>query len=119
MPALGTILSTDAVSQIKSGTFTGDGGVAQGITGIGFLPIYVWIEKRETVLGTNSFIFETSADIVDDNAAGGAILTTSTNQSVFRRGIASLDADGFTVDDNASDDHPNKNTIVYNYVAIG
>ncbi|GAH37723.1 unnamed protein product, partial [marine sediment metagenome] len=33
--------------------------------------------------------------------------------------IISLDADGFTVDDDGSDQDPNANLVVYCYVAIG
>jgi len=37
----------------------------------------------------------------------------------FANRINSLDSDGFTVDDAGADGHPNKDTVVYSYLALG
>ncbi len=103
---------------IKSGTYTGDGTNSQGITGVGFQPKYVLITPRKTGDGNSiELMVYTTTDIVDDNAAGGAV--DIKNGQFETNMIISLDADGFTVDANGSDQHPNKNTITYNYLAIG
>lgn len=108
-----------AFAEITTGTYTGDGSTSQSITGIGFQPVFVYIVPRETSDGTNVPPIFTTDQIVDDNANGGAIqLGQSAHQFVINR-IISLDSDGFTVDDAGADEHPNKNTQVYNYMVIG
>lgn len=101
----------------KTGTYTGDGTTSQGITGVLFAPKYVRIWNRETVDGTAIEAFETSADMVDDIAAGAAYDVK--NAVIKDNAIISLDADGFTVDDDGLDSHPNKSGQVYNYIAHG
>ena len=106
--------------QMKTGTYTGDGATSQAITGVGFQPQYVKIVPRETVNNTNVGIFETWTEVMDDNAAGGAIKHTGSGGHDFSTNtIISLDSDGFTVDDNGSDQNPNENSQVYNYVCFG
>lgn len=121
--------ATDAVwaaaaaggASIATGTYTGDGTTSQGITGVGFTPVLVWIQERETNDGAPEFTIWTTTVIVDDNPGGGA-LRDNANPSgwLFEDNtIISLDADGFTVDDDSVDTHPNQNTTVYNFMAIG
>jgi len=107
-----------AVAHIATGTYTGDGTTSQAITGLGFQPKFVWIVQRQTLDGTAINISPFTTDvIVDDNAAGGAIDVK--NSQFETNQIISLDADGFTVDDDSTDADPNTNTQVYNYLAIG
>ena len=63
----------------------------------------------------------TSDVIVDDEAAGMAINIDLGNGVTETRtnAIIALGSDGFTVDDAGSDGHPNKNSQVYNYWALG
>ncbi len=106
---------------VKTGAYTGDGETSQGITGIGFPPKYVRIwDRAGTTDGTSVVWHETANNSVTINAAGfsvksdsNGVMTWETNQ------IISLDADGFTVDDNGADEDPNKNTRIYQYLAIG
>ena len=106
--------------QFASGTYTGDGSTSQAITGVGFAPKYVKIVNRETVNASTVGVFETWAEVMDDNAAGGAIKHTGSGGHDFStNAIISLDSDGFTVDDGGSDANPNKNGDVYNYFCIG
>jgi len=122
-PTVGAHLATktyiDAFSKIKTGTYTGDGETSQGITGIGFQPKYVEIAPRETSTGTAVRTYWTTDTIVDDIAAGAAVRQDENTSAIEDDRIISLDADGFTVDDNSADIDPNKNTKVYNYVALG
>lgn len=63
--------------------------------------------------------FSTTDQIVDDNASGGAIFDNNASHKFETNRIISLDADGFTVDDNGADQDPNANGVTYNYIAIG
>ena len=104
-----------------TGSYTGDGATSQAITGIGFQPKYLRIWERLTSAGAGA-LFETTDTIVDDNAAGGAIEVVTAWGNGVRfviNAIISLDSDGFSVDDAGSDSHPNKNSTVYNYLAMG
>lgn len=95
------------------GTYTGDGGTAQAITGIGFLPKALWISRvatSQTVVEVRRMIF-TTAQILDNNAAGGLFSFgdgTAGQASFETGGVVSLDSDGFTVDDNGANEDPNE-----------
>ena len=105
----------------KTGTYSGDGTLSQAITGVGFKPKYVKIWQRETVDDAVDDIWETTPDIIDDNAAGGAWEYSGDGTKVaFRTNrIIALGTDGFTVDDNGANTDPNSSGVVYNYMAIG
>ena len=105
-------------AKIKSGTYTGDNTESQAITGVGFKPKYVRIWEQ-SLIQAQILVFETTADIVDDNAAGAAVFINSANAKILFNKIISLDADGFTVDDNGINDAPNVDGQIYNYLAIG
>ena len=111
-----------ALARIKTGTYTGDGTEGQAITGVGFKPKYVRIWKQ-SLTQAQITIFETTTDIVDDSAAGAAVfiaaLSGNPNVKLLFNKIISLDADGFTVDDNGINDDPNIDGQIYNYLAIG
>lgn len=106
-------LATDPrIARIKTGTYTGDGTLLHPITGIGFRPKYVFIipycesddpaelnMKIDWMFGTLSF--------------------NISDASYYFNRIISLDADGFTVDDNGADEDPNADGQVYGYVAWG
>jgi len=108
------------VGRAKAGFYTGDGTESQAITGIGFLPVIVWIFERQTIDGSATSSFVTTAQIIDDNIDGGAI---DMKLGKFQTNtIISLDADGFTVDDAAgpsSGSPPNTAGAIYNYYCIG
>ncbi len=64
-------------------------------------------------------VFETTTDIVADNAAGGAIIITAPNIVDFvTNAVITLGATGFTVDDDGVDDDPNASGVVYNFWAV-
>ena len=106
----------DVLARMKIGTYTGNGATSLAITGVGFSPKYVRIWERATSDGTGVYVGETNTAIIEDNAAGGTVVAGTT----FRDNeIISLDTDGFTVDDDGADAHPNKNSSVYSYMALG
>ena len=105
------------IFESDTGTYTGDGELSQGITGIGFAPKYVKVWWRQTS-ATATYSYETTDTMVDDNASGMAFSDRGVpagGMATYINAIISLDADGFTVDDAGGDEHPNKNTEVYNY----
>lgn len=115
-------MTSSKFSRLKTGTYTGDGEASQGITGVGFQPKYVKIWRRHTAGGEATDAYESTDTIVDDHANGMAIVHrngASPPHSSLTDAIISLDADGFTVDDQGIDAHPNKSAAVYNYMATG
>ncbi len=103
--------------RIKTGTYTGDGTESQAITGIGFSPKYVKIFRRPTSEILME-LYEKLDQSWGDFAAEHGVTATAEHKAFDNR-INSLDADGFTVDDDASDQNPNADTFTYNYLALG
>lgn len=104
-------------AKIKTGNYTGDGTTGQAITGVGFRPKSVFITKHPTTEVATEVHWKLDPTWADysvqlSTAAGQEVVITDSK-------INSLDADGFTVDDNEADTDPNKNTIVYDYLALG
>jgi hypothetical protein len=114
----------NTAAQIFTGQYTGDGSTSLGITGVGFQPVLLHISRRLTAEATQGAegTWLTHSAIIDDDASGSSLVSQGPGSTIvhtlFNR-IASLDADGFTVDDDSIDAHPNKSSEVYNYVAIG
>ena len=111
-----------SVARNKTGTYTGDGATSLAITGVGFQPVFLAIASRATSDESAAWVGFTTDQIMDDNNSGGSISLEAVwnNAGQFRTNeIISLDTDGFTVDDDGADAHPNKNSQVYNYLAIG
>ena len=110
-------------ARIATGSYTGDGTTSLAVTGVGFVPSYLTITRRRVTDGStyqSKEIMFTSDVIIDDNSSGGAVDLNSVTGNRFRsNAIISLDANGFTVDDNGDDSDPNANTIVYNFMATG
>jgi len=109
-------LGGDAISKIKTGTYTGDGTLSQAITGIGFLPKVLIIEEYSATDGgnINGMSIKTT-----DNPATFMNWHGNSGDKAYDDSIISLDADGFTVDDQNTDRHPNKNAATYMYTALG
>lgn len=111
------ILRLSNVCFMRTGSYTGDGSTGQAITGLGFAPKYVkvWTHPASE---TDMYVFEKVDQTWGDYAVLHGVTATHEHQSVDNR-INSLDADGFTVDDDGSDTHPNKNEQVYDYLVLG
>ena len=111
-------------AQIATGSYTGDGATSQAITGVGFRPTFLIVSARITAdqfvsagAGVKSWYFTTDV-IMDDNAAGMALGAQGSWQWEINHVIA-LGSDGFTVDDDGTNEHPNTSSTTYNFVAIG
>lgn len=104
---------------IVTGEYTGDGSTGFAVTGLGFQPKWVQIQEREITDSTNVNIYTTSDTVIDDNVAGMAIFNDKLNVESKTNKIVSLDVDGFTVSDNAANEHPNKTGNKYNFIALG
>ena len=114
------------MSRIHTAEYTGNGATSQGISGVGFSPKFVLINAKKTSAdGTpEDYSLVYSTDIVVDDVSGGAAWSAQQNGSaidwaLIGSQIISMDSDRFTVDDGGTDKHPNKNSQVYNYLAIG
>lgn len=105
-------LLSEQICRIKTGTYTGNGSTDQDITGVGFDPLFVaiWVDD-----GGNAGCWirgNWSADeSYKEKPAGGHEANTDE--------IISLDTDGFSVDDAGADSHPNTDTEIYYYIALG
>jgi len=105
---------------IKSGTYTGDTGTTQAITGVGFTPIFLTVMEYASD-GGDCNVVTTSTTMVDNDAAGMAhFLNNDATQSKTNSDmIRSLDADGFTVGDQGAVQGINNDGQTYEYVAFG
>ena len=107
------------VTYIVTGTYTGDGSTGQAVTGLGYTPKYLKIWNSVTTASAVGLLYETTDSMVDNNASGIAHFHLNAGgHDMTSKTIVSLDSDGFTVSDAASDDHPNKNGQEYEYMAI-
>ena len=112
----------NAIARYKTGSYTGDGSTSLAVTGVGFKPRYVKIWERVTTNSIAASYNETTPEIIDDIAGGTSIgidQNVSQQLRAYSNTIISLDADGFTVDDDGVDSHPNTSGQVYNYLAMG
>jgi len=114
-------LSTNVglICLIKTGTYTGDGTTSQDITGLGFTPKYVRIWRSRTGASQNTNPFETTDGLVDNHVDGLAVDLSAANMKTATNAIAAIISDGFRVDDDDGNSHPNQSGVVYEYLAIG
>jgi hypothetical protein len=118
--------------RIFTGSYTGDGSTSQAITcpgaGSSATIRYLRIWQRQPSSGYSLHIWEATREINDDIAAGMGVQPSYQTSGQDNTGmsfalsdtIIALGTDGtFTVDDGGSDRHPNKNSEVYNYYALG
>jgi hypothetical protein len=109
--------AVSAGATIATGTYTGDGGTSHAITGVGFSPKYLMIVPQKTASGGVGSYWTT--DVINDDHATGVTINLYSAQYAYLSYILSIDSDGFTVTDNGVDVEPNRNSEVYNYLAIG
>lgn len=115
MTSLGTTLGALAASsEITSsgtvtGTYTGDGGSSQAISGIGFQPKVVIVYENSSSAVLTGVFMKTSSDPT-------TWCVRISNGDIQDDRIRSLDSDGFTVGGTAANE-ANENTVVYTYKA--
>lgn len=110
-------LVAQGFARIKTGSYQGDGTEDQAIEGVGFEPKVVWSAPDKGSEGQNADIHWTIAGYVDLTGHDSAIWSGEVGTRLGR--FISLDADGFTVSDDASDADPNKDGETYYYLAMG
>ena len=86
--------------------YTGNGADDHAITGVNFQPDFVWIKTRSEANNHNLY------DVI---RGVNKPLKSNSTASEFTRTDAfkSFDSDGFTLDDDATSDEVNKNTVTY------
>ena len=103
---------------IDTGTYTGDTGTTQTITGVGFTPKSLVIYNSYTAASTSGSMWKTTDSMVDNTSSGMCYkLNEAGNPSFQVDMIRSFTADGFVVGDVAG--APNVNGVTYEYIAIG
>ena len=104
--------------RIKTGTYTGDGTLDQYITGIGFRPKFVWMVMHCAGPDWTAVWANWRFDVF--NAGGdGTISEETTAHHFVLNAIPSFDADGFHVNDNGTDRHPNQLNQIYYFMCLG
>lgn len=99
--------------RFATGTYTGDGTLSQAITRIGFTPRLVHVIPQFSADTLN----RPSCLKIDQHTADMCLADLF--RSHYDNMLNSLDSDGFTVDDNATDADPNTLGQVYIYWALG
>jgi len=112
----GVTIGSDAITKIKTGTYTGDGTTAKAITGVGFQPKVVWISDLNLVDDQN--IMGVMWKVLGQHTTTFADMHNNAGDKSYDRKIT-IDADGFTVDDDDADQDPNTNAEVYYYICLG
>jgi len=95
--------------------YTGNATGSTGITGVGFKPDWLWIKNRAT---TNSHALFDSAR----GSGSNGFLRHATNLTTEEQdptNVASLDADGFTLGDNAGTNGNGNALVAWNWKANG
>lgn len=105
--------------RIATGQYTGDGTVAQPIIGIGFRPTYVqiWVRAAQNDLVARA-IYQKTDDFIGDVSQEHTTVAGVEHRLRDNR-LISLDADGFTVDDDGANAPPNTLAQDYAYLALG
>lgn len=111
----------ERISNIETGTYSGDGSLDQTITltDTNLIIDYVRIWVRAVNQGDNIATVESTAEIMDDNVAGGAIYLNENVNDFWINAIIALGTGEFHVDDSGTNSHPNADTSDYNYMVIG
>jgi len=112
----GVTIGGDPITKIATGTYTGDGTTAKAITGVGFQPKVVWISNILLVDDQN--IMGVMWKVLGQHTTTFADMHNNAGDKSYDRKIT-IDADGFTVDDDDADQDPNTNAEVYYYICLG
>jgi len=110
-------LSQIGIPRMVVGNYTGDGSTSLVVSlgaNITWTPKLVIIMVDGTAGVGNPIFFKTSL-----HAATLAQNSVDSDTDIVDNAVIALAAGSFTVDDAGTDSHPNKNTIVYQYIAFG
>ena len=118
MPRMGEFTKERAIaelfSRIKTGSYTGDGSTSQAISEIGFRPKHLIISTIPDVDAASQHLYHKTDQMANN---WSVVVATALYEKDDR--VVSLDSDGFTVDDDGGNQHPNKLGQVYVYTAWG
>ena len=106
----------DTYVLFKLGAYTGDGTRDQAITGVGFRPKYLEVYCDPTTADDD--VVNVKLDLGWGRFTSMHMDWGADHENNASR-IISVDNDGFSVDDYGSDFPPNKDGVVYHYVAMG
>lgn len=110
------------IPTIVTGTYTGNGGTTQAITGLGFKPRMVQVYRQNSSGGVVGGVFQKT----DRDGSTNAITIIARNTGIdttyavySNDAIRSLDSDGFTVGDTTdnSTNHTNLSATTYTFIA--
>lgn len=105
-----------ASTRMRTGTYSGDGGISLAITALGGRPQVLAIIQA-TGDGVASVFAITTAPLMALDAQGLAIAFSTGAVTNLDNRILSLDADGFTISDDGTDAFPNATGVAYAYIA--
>ena len=99
----------------RIGQYTGDGSTSQYISGLGMEASFLQISHLPTAVDSyivySQFILWKFNGSSNYSFYGSSLATYGISQNQ----IIDITTDGFTVDDNGADSHPNKNGETYSY----
>ncbi len=118
---------THTSAQIVTGTYTGDGTLSQVVTATGVDLsthgiVFIFRRKTSPSIAADREAILSASNIVDDDAVNGmAVNLDNGSGAVFWNTVAivAMANASFTVNDAGTDNHPNQDTVVYNFIAIG
>jgi len=118
---LNTLLSeVEGSAYIETGAYTGDGTTGQtvNLTDTELIPHYLKI-YRAGADGQVVNIYTSTSALIDDDADGLGCNESSSQFLLYDKRINAFATGSFTVSDDASNAHPNSDTIPYSYLVIG
>lgn len=101
------VLWNERASQVKTGSYTGDGTTGRSITGTGFTPYYMTVRANDTATGR--------AGVHRSQAVSGTSSLRYDAAANDTNAITALQSDGFQVGSNPA---TNANAVNYRYVAF-
>ena len=111
-PAIGPNSATQADDYFNTVIYTGDGTTSRAITGVGFQPDFTWIKNRS--VARNHKIYDTVR-----GAYQALESDTSDAEATNTNGLASFDADGFTINDQNNINGNTEAIVAWNWKAGG
>ena len=112
--------TVDVLLQAKTGTYSGDAASSQTISGLGILPVFLTISKRNTASAAGENFDLTNTVIMDNHTSGYTYTFGASVGSFYSGKITALNTDGFVVsNDVTTGGSLNGSGNSYDYLAIG
>ena len=120
--AFHTHANLGGTASIETGAYIGDGSTSKivSLSNSNLQIAYLKIWAKVTGFGVEVISHEATPGIGTWIGGGGSIYQDADENELRSDGIQSINTKGqFTVDDNNGDEHPNKSSQEYHYLAIG